>query len=130
MSRVARGPKNLPTGYVDEATKRHLYLNALALVSPSLVEGFGIPVLDAACLGLTAIASPSASHQEIQALHDFDQHVLLCSTLQTSDWASAMRLVTLKQEQEQADLGPQALRRHLNRLRSERILRYRRYQRG
>lgn len=129
VSRLVSGHKSiLLTGYVDEATKRHLYLNALALVSPSLVEGFGIPVLDAACLGLTAIASPSASHQEIQALHDFDQHVLLCSTLQTSDWASAMRLVTLKQEQEQTDLGPQALRRQLTRLRSERILRYRRYQ--
>ena len=129
VSRVAKGhPKIFLTGYVDEATKRHLYLNALALVSPSLVEGFGIPVLDAACLGLTAIASPSASHQEIQALHDFDQHVQLCSTLKTSDWASAMRLVTLKQEQAHADLDPQALRQQFSRLRSGRILRYRRYQ--
>ena len=32
------------TGYVDEATKRKLYLNALGLLSP-LIEGFGIPVL-------------------------------------------------------------------------------------
>ena len=54
------------TGYVDEATKRHLYLNALALISPSLVEGFGIPVLDAACLGLTTLASPISSHREIR----------------------------------------------------------------
>ena len=61
------------TGYVDEATKRHLYLNALALISPSLVEGFGIPVLDAACLGLPALASPIGSHREIQAMHDFQR---------------------------------------------------------
>ena len=48
---VANEPAILLTGYVDEATKLDLYLNALALLSPSLVEGFGIPVLDAACLG-------------------------------------------------------------------------------
>ena len=87
------------TGYVDEATKRKLYLNALALLSPSLVEGFGIPVLDAACLGLSTIASPLGSHREIQAMNDFSDHVLLCSTLISSDWASAMRLITLKHEQ-------------------------------
>ena len=129
VSRVVSGHASiLMTGYVDEATKRHLYLNALALVSPSLVEGFGIPVLDAACLGLSTIASSTASHREIQQLHDFDQQVLLCSTQHTSDWASAMRLVTLKAEQEQRDLEPSALRRHLNRMRSDRILRYRRFQ--
>ena len=76
------------TGYVDEATKRHLYLNALGLISPSLVEGFGIPVLDSACLGLPTLASPIGSHREIQAMHDFNKHVLLCSTLHTSDWAA------------------------------------------
>ena len=47
---VADEPAILLTGYVDEATKLDLYLNALALLSPSLVEGIGIPVLDAACL--------------------------------------------------------------------------------
>ena len=106
------------TGYVDEATKRHLYLNALALISPSLVEGFGIPVLDAACLGLPALASPIGSHREIQAMHDFQEHVLLCSTLHTSDWASAMRLVTLRLQQEQRqDWKPSWRQLLLNRIR-------------
>ena len=112
------------TGYVDEATKRHLYLNALALISPSLVEGFGIPVLDAACLGLPALASPIGSHREIQAMHDFQEHVLLCSTLHTSDWASAMRLVALRLQQKHQDLSPESAQLMLNQIRRERIQRY------
>ena len=112
------------TGYVDEATKRHLYLNALALISPSLVEGFGIPVLDAACLGLPALASPIGSHREIQAMHDFEEHVLLCSTLHTSDWASAMRLVALRLRQKHQDLSPEGAQLMHNQIRRERIQRY------
>ena len=112
------------TGYVDEATKRHLYLNALALISPSLVEGFGIPVLDAACLGLPALASPIGSHREIQAMQDFQEHVLLCSTLHTSDWASAMRLVSLRLQQQRQNLSPAGEQLLLNKIRRERIQRY------
>ena len=112
------------TGYVDEATKRHLYLNALALISPSLVEGFGIPVLDAACLGMPALASPIGSHREIQAMHDFQEHVLLCSTLHTSDWASAMRLVSLRLQKQRQDLSPGCEQLLLNKIRRERIQRY------
>ena len=112
------------TGYVDEATKRHLYLNALGLISPSLVEGFGIPVLDSACLGLPTLASPIGSHREIQAMHDFDQHVLLCSTLHTSDWASAMRLVTLKMQKRHQGLSNKSKQLLLNQIRRKRIERY------
>ena len=116
------------TGYVNEATKRQLYLNALGLLSPSLVEGFGIPVLDAACLGLNTIASPLASHREIQAMNDFENHVLLCSTLTTSDWASAMRLIALKHEQKVCTQTQDRQSTTLTQLRSDRIQRYRRYQ--
>jgi len=45
---VAHEPGIILTGYVDETSKLDLYLNALGLLSPSLVEGFGIPVLDVA----------------------------------------------------------------------------------
>ena len=41
--------------------KLDLYLNALGLLSPSLVEGFGIPVLDGACLGMPTLASDCES---------------------------------------------------------------------
>ena len=88
---VSQEPGILLTGYVDEATKLDLYLNALALLSPSLVEGFGIPVLDAACLGLPALASSCDAHREIHDLFDFNEHVLPLSILETRDWAIAMQ---------------------------------------
>ena len=69
---VAHEPGIILTGYVDESSKLDLYLNALGLLSPSLVEGFGIPVLDGACLGMPTIASDCESHLEIQNLHDFE----------------------------------------------------------
>lgn len=96
---VANEPAILLTGYVDEATKLDLYLNALALLSPSLVEGFGIPVLDAACLGLPALASSCEAHREIHDLFDFSDYVLPISILETRNWAVAMQAtVTLHQD--------------------------------
>lgn len=81
----------LLTGYIDETTKTNLFLHALGILSPSLVEGFGIPVLDGACIGAAVLASPSDSHREIKALHDFDQRIWLCDTLDPVTWAQAMR---------------------------------------
>ena len=80
----------LLTDYIDETTKATLFLHAMAVLSPSLVEGFGIPVLDGACVGAPVIASPSESHQEIKALHDFNDLIWLCGTQDPMDWALAM----------------------------------------
>lgn len=93
---VQHDPHVILTDFIDESMRRYLFLNALALVSPSLVEGFGIPVLDAACLGLVVLASPSASHREIQAMHDFRTYVWLCDNLDSSQLAASMRLVVLQ----------------------------------
>lgn len=90
---VKHEPGILLTNYVDESTKRDLYLNALGLVSPSLVEGFGIPVLDSACLGMPTIASDCESHLEIQAMKDFKDSVLTVNTLKSNDWAAAMESI-------------------------------------
>ena len=81
----------LLTGYIDENTKASLFLHAMMVLSPSLVEGFGIPVLDAACVGAPVIASPSESHREIQSLHDFKQLVWICDTRDPLDWSIAMK---------------------------------------
>jgi len=81
----------LLTGYIDENTKANLFLHALIVLSPSLVEGFGIPVLDAACVGAPVIASPSESHKEIQSLHDFQEQVWICDTRDPLDWSIAMK---------------------------------------
>ena len=81
----------LLTGYIDESTKANLFLHAMAVLSPSLVEGFGIPVLDGACVGAPVLASPSDSHAEIRGLQDFERLVWLCPTTDPTDWAVAMR---------------------------------------
>ena len=92
------------TGYVDESTKLDLYLNAIGLVSPSLIEGFGIPVFDSACLGLHTIASDCASHLEISQLHDFCDYITPLSTLESRDWALTMRALA----EQHCDLWRQA----------------------
>ena len=61
-----------------------------------MVEGFGIPVLDAACLGAPTIASDCESHLEIQSLYDFEEYVLCLETLNSREWAEALRAVAGK----------------------------------
>ncbi|MCP9775701.1 glycosyltransferase [Cyanobium sp. WAJ14-Wanaka] len=98
----------LLTGYIDEATKSNLFLHAMAVISPSLVEGFGIPVLDGACIGAPVIASPSVAHREIQASQDFRELIWLCDTLDPTTWAEAMGQIA---KAEMARIGdPQAER--------------------
>lgn len=53
------------TGYVDEAAKGALYAGALALVFPSLYEGFGFPVIEAMHCGTPVIASETSSLPEL-----------------------------------------------------------------
>ncbi len=52
-------------GYVDEADKGALYAGALALVFPSLYEGFGFPVLEAMHSGTAVICSGTSSLPEL-----------------------------------------------------------------
>lgn len=54
--------------YVSDIEKVWLFLNASLLISTSSSEGFGIPVLDAACLKLPILASNISSHIEIKKL--------------------------------------------------------------
>ncbi len=53
------------TGYVDEADKGALYAGALALVFPSLYEGFGFPLVEAMLAGTPAVASATSSLPEL-----------------------------------------------------------------
>lgn len=52
-------------GYVDEADKGALYARALALVFPSLYEGFGFPVLEAMHCGTPVLCSNTSSLPEL-----------------------------------------------------------------
>ncbi len=72
--------------YVDETEKTWLFLNALAFISPSCVEGFGIPVLDAASLGLRVIASDIPSHREISQLVNDNKSIRLLELSNIDNW--------------------------------------------
>ena len=52
-------------GPVDDATLIPLYNNALALVYPSLYEGFGLPIIEAMKLGTPVITSDLSSMKEV-----------------------------------------------------------------
>jgi glycosyltransferase involved in cell wall biosynthesis len=52
-------------GYVDDPILAALYANCFAFVYPSLVEGFGLPVLEAMTLGAATITSNCSSLPEI-----------------------------------------------------------------
>ncbi len=53
------------TGYIDDVDKGAIYAGALALVFPSLYEGFGFPVLEAMYCGTPVIASNTSSLPEL-----------------------------------------------------------------
>ena len=79
--------------YVDETEKAWLFLNAHAFVSPSCVEGFGIPVLDAATLGLRVLVSDLPSHKEIQNLIKTNTNFRLLDLSNIDNWISEFTIL-------------------------------------
>ena len=73
------------TGYIDEADKAGLLRGAIALVFPSLYEGFGFPALEAMHAGTPVIASKTSSLGEIVT-----DAGLLVDPLRVTDIAAAM----------------------------------------
>ncbi len=75
-------------GEVDEAALTGLYAGALAVVYPSLYEGFGLPVLEALASGAPVITSLDPALVELTsgaAMH--------CDASKPDDWVEAMRLL-------------------------------------
>lgn len=52
-------------GYIDDADKGALYAGALALVFPTLYEGFGFPILESMLCGTPVITSNTSSLPEL-----------------------------------------------------------------
>jgi glycosyltransferase involved in cell wall biosynthesis len=77
------------TGYVEEAHKGALLAEAVALVMPSLYEGFGFPVLEAMHCGTPVIASRTSSLPELVG-----EAGLLVDPLNVDEIAQAMQRVT------------------------------------
>jgi glycosyltransferase involved in cell wall biosynthesis len=64
VARAARTPGVLLLGYVTDSQLRWLYQNASAFLLPSLLEGFGMPALEAAVHGLIPILSRDSALTE------------------------------------------------------------------
>lgn len=73
---------------VDDARLSALYRNAIALLQPSLYEGFGLPVLEALALGCPVIASPLPVFTEL-----FGDAVLTADIGPTDDMARTIELL-------------------------------------
>ena len=65
IKRQAMQEEIIFTGYIDLPQLVYLYKHAVALVFPSLVEGFGFPLLEAMSCGLPVITSDSSSLAEV-----------------------------------------------------------------
>ncbi|HMO45600.1 MAG TPA: glycosyltransferase family 1 protein [Rubrivivax sp.] len=74
--RYADPPGVIRTGELGDAELKSLYVHALALVFPSLYEGFGLPPLEAMACGCAVAASRAASLPEVcgDAALYFDPH--------------------------------------------------------
>jgi glycosyltransferase involved in cell wall biosynthesis len=64
MATAVRTPGVKMLGYVPDAQLRWLYNEASAFVLPSLLEGFGMPALEAALHGLVPIISRNSALSE------------------------------------------------------------------
>jgi len=59
------GPQILATGYMETREIRALMAASVALVLPSLEEGFGLPVADAMAAGLPVVCSKGSALEEV-----------------------------------------------------------------
>ena len=94
IKKMCEGNSNIKLlDYVDESEKSWLFLNAYAFVSPSCVEGFGIPVLDAASLGVRVLVSDIPSHREIANLVKENQDFRLLDLSDLDTWIYELNLL-------------------------------------
>lgn len=90
-------------GFVTEAEKAWLFQNALALVFPTLYEGFGLPVLEAMSQGTPVITYDNSSLREVggdAALYaESHQDIVRHATRlrDDPDWRDAVRVAGLEQ---------------------------------
>jgi glycosyltransferase involved in cell wall biosynthesis len=75
-------------GYVTDGELRALYENAIALVFPSLYEGFGLPPLEAMACGCPAVVANVASMPEVCG-----NAVLYCDPLDPDDMARQIVMI-------------------------------------
>lgn len=64
LAQAARTPGVTALGYVTEPQLRWLYRNGVGFVLPSLLEGFGLPAIEAAQRGLVPMVSAGGAQEE------------------------------------------------------------------
>jgi glycosyltransferase involved in cell wall biosynthesis len=84
-------------GYVDEATKNAILHSAMALIYPSRMEGFGLPILDAMAAGIPAVCGTGGSLAEVGG-----EAVTYVSPINDESLAAAMLSVTDEAARERA----------------------------
>ena len=103
-------------GYLSDAEIRWLYTHASGFVLPSLLEGFGVPPLEAAQRGLLSVVSHEGAQRE--AVGDAG---ILVDPLSVDDIARGLRqLVDLPQEERRRRVA--LVRQHADSLTLERYL--------
>jgi glycosyltransferase involved in cell wall biosynthesis len=75
-------------GYLGDAELAHVIMHSTALVFPSLYEGFGLPPLEAALLGVPSICSDRPAMNDLQR-----GAALFCPVDDAAEWRAAMWLL-------------------------------------
>ncbi len=101
LEAAARTPGVKALGYVTEAQLRWLYQNGSGFVLPSLLEGFGLPPLEAAQRGLVPLVSAGGAQEEAIG----GAGVLVDPESVDSIREGLLRLVDMNDEQKRFYLG-------------------------
>ncbi len=82
------------TGFVSDAERTALLLNAAFCIYPSYFEGFGLPVLEAASLGKVTVCSNSSSIPEV-----FPEACVFFDPADLFEFSQALRVAELRAAQ-------------------------------
>jgi len=113
---AANTPGVIAHSYVSEPELRWLYANATGFVLPSLLEGFGVPALEAASAGLVPLVSRGGAQEEA-----IGGNGVLVDALSIDSIADGLITLVNMQDNERAALVARA-RAHAETLTLERFL--------